>query len=56
MKLTNFKKGLTKREYNKIKKEAKRLAITLKNDPENAEAFMKLKEIYLVLESQRKIV
>ena len=50
MEATTLKKGLTKREYNKIKREAKRLANTLKKDPENAEAYMKLKEIYLILE------
>ena len=49
--LTNFKAGLTKREYNKLKREAKKLADTLKKDPENAEAYMKLKRIYLVLEN-----
>ena len=52
MELTNLKKGLTRREYNKLKRKAQDLALTLQRDPENAEAYMKLKEIYLVLESQ----
>jgi len=50
MELIKSKKGLTKREYNKLKREAKKLAINLRKDPENAEAYMKLKEIYLVLD------
>jgi len=46
MELTKLNKGLTKREYNKLRREANRLASTLNKDPENAEIYIKLKKIF----------
>jgi len=53
MEITKLKNGLTKREYKKIKRQAKKLAITLKTDPENAEIYMKLVEIYKILDEYK---
>ena len=53
MELAKFKNGITKREYKKLEREAKKLALTLKQDPENAEAYMKLMEIYLILDNNK---
>ena len=44
---------LTKREYKKITREAKRLAIALKTDPENAEVYMKLVELYKIMDEYK---
>ena len=53
MEITKLKNGLNKREYIKIKREAKRLAIVLKTDPENAEVYMKLVELYKILDEHK---